>query len=150
MFAMNATLKPRTMAAYTGSSSNTSRERVFRVSSIGRLSDDPSSRPCERRCKTSIDILTSEEQERERRGLGVHGSKDVESDVTKASRNTRDTHGGRWRCSRRSLLGLSKHFVRGRAQLSASLLYLDPEPPVRLKPDVRSMTSFRQWSLAHP
>ena len=36
MFAMNATLKPRAMAAYTGSSSNTSRERVLRVSSIGR------------------------------------------------------------------------------------------------------------------
>jgi hypothetical protein len=33
MFAMNATLKPHAMAAYTGSSSNTSRERVLRVSS---------------------------------------------------------------------------------------------------------------------
>ena len=70
-------------------SSNTSRERVLRVSSIGRLSDDPSSRPCERRCKTSIDFFTSEEQEREHLALGVHGSTDVESDVTKASRNTR-------------------------------------------------------------
>ena len=76
MFAMNATLKPRSMAAYTGSSSNTSRERVLRVSSIGRLSDDPSSRPCEGRCKTSIDCFTSEAQERERRGLGAHGSMD--------------------------------------------------------------------------
>ena len=56
MFAMNATLKPRAMAAYTGSSSNTSRERVLRVSSIGRLSDDPSSRPCDGRCKTSIEF----------------------------------------------------------------------------------------------
>ena len=54
MFAMNATLKPRAMAAYTGSSSNTSRERVLRVSSIGRLSDDRSSRPCDGQCKSSI------------------------------------------------------------------------------------------------
>ena len=30
MFAMNATSKPRAMAAYTGSSLNTSRERVLR------------------------------------------------------------------------------------------------------------------------
>src|SRR5688572_20392397 len=73
MFAMNAILKQRVMAAYTGSSSNTSRERVVRVSSIGRLSDDPSSRPCEGRCKTSIDFFTNEEQEPERRGLRVHG-----------------------------------------------------------------------------
>jgi hypothetical protein len=29
---------------------------VLRVSSIGRLSDDPSSRPCDGRCKTSIDF----------------------------------------------------------------------------------------------
>ena len=78
MFVMNATLKPRAMAAYTGSSSNTSRERVLRVSSIGRWSDDPSSRPCEGRCKTSIDFFTSEEQEPERRGLPVHGSMDVD------------------------------------------------------------------------
>src|SRR5688572_32135786 len=76
MFAMYATLKPRAMAAYTGSSSNTSRERVLQVSSIGRLSDDPSSRPCEKRCKTSIDVLTSEEHAGERRGLRVHGSMD--------------------------------------------------------------------------
>ena len=78
-----------------------------------------------------MDFFTSEEQERERRGLGVHSSIDVESDVTTASRNTRDTHGGRRRCSRRSLLGLYKHFVHGRAQpLSASFLSFDPEPPV--------------------
>ena len=76
MFAMSATLKPRAMAAYTGSSSNTSRERVLRVSLIGRLSDDPSSKPCEGRCKTSIDCFTSEEQERERRGLRMHRSMD--------------------------------------------------------------------------
>ena len=38
--------------------------------SIGRLSDDPSSTPCEGRCRTSIDVLTSEEQERESRGSG--------------------------------------------------------------------------------
>ena len=54
--AMNTTLKPRAMAAYTGLSSNTSREWVWRVSSIGRLSNDPSSRPCDGRCKTSIDF----------------------------------------------------------------------------------------------
>ena len=77
MFAMNATLKPRAMAAYTGSSSNTSRERVLRVSSIGRLSDDPSSRPCEGRCKTSIDFFTNEEQDPERGGPRVHGPRTV-------------------------------------------------------------------------
>ena len=71
MSAMNATLKPRAMAACTGSSSNTSRDRALRVSSIGRLSDDPSSRPCEGRCRTSIDCFTSEEQEPEGRGLRV-------------------------------------------------------------------------------
>jgi hypothetical protein len=77
MFAMNATLKPHAMAAYTGSSSNMSRERVLRVSSIGRSSDDPSSRRCEGRCKTSIDSFTNEEREPERLGVRVDGSTDV-------------------------------------------------------------------------
>ena len=77
MFVMNATFKPRAMAAYTASSSNMSRERVLRVFSIGRSSDDPSSRRCERRCRTSIDCFTNEEQEPERGGLRVHGSRTV-------------------------------------------------------------------------
>ena len=45
-----------------------------------RLSDDPSSRPCERRCKTSMDFFTSEEQERERRGLRVRALRDSSTD----------------------------------------------------------------------
>ena len=83
MFAMNATLKPRAMAAYTGSSSNMSRERVLRASSIGRSSDDPSSRRCEGRWRTSIDSFTNEEQEPERRWVRVHGSMTVGRSLSK-------------------------------------------------------------------